>query len=275
MFVAFHGNESIDDYTQSALDQGLAMDLRDDEDNGIQPRLTRKILHWALKHNLKYIGVLDDDAYIRSPEITIDRMRQSFDRGAGSTGPFDNYINWIKFNNAVEDPVYELPAHPWSTCGCQIYSVDALRQFKNQWSTMCLNSTWRVDYQFCLGVCLYGYRTYEFWSPGYDHKMSQGVGANYDESWFIRRLKGMAQEHQAAWDMFKEIPKGNLVDEFLIEQFVREFIRLNNLVLKSKVDTKNWSIQPIWHSYTVKYPVRVANEIMPVIYDKLGLELPH
>ena len=154
------------------------------------PRINAQLFRDILLTDYTYVGVMDDDTYIDDEAMFATFAIRAFNlfspwpfvevMPVGFVGPKRAYVD----NQNIWVPKQK----DWSCAGCQLYRVDALRETASLWY-----STLHEAKRFCdnmLHVCVAyaNYGTMRFYAPGYRHVRSQGVGAVYNQKWYLESL---------------------------------------------------------------------------------------
>ena len=164
------------------------------------PPFLYNVLTTAMERGYEYIGVLDDDACFTRPAEAIADVITAFMTypTLAQTGPMGNLRKSWRYEGApafVED----LKGSPWTTLGCQIYRVSALRSLGDiSWLN---NLYFRADSLIALSLKMHGWRIVEQ-DLAFAHEMSTGLsGLVQDEAHHQRMLELGAKD----WNVYRTV----------------------------------------------------------------------
>lgn len=180
VFVSTTGTAPIDKTTQTFISAGAVhIPCQVGNPDHRLPLVLRKVFLVLLKDpTLTHIGVVDDDALFRHPDVTSLRIKEVVQKNnPGACGPIHGVRWWRKFGQGknVPESFWENNGYAslWGTtmhsAGCQIYLADALRITAPWWKSLFKSLIWRSDYPLFMMIHSRGYPIGEFYCKGYDH----------------------------------------------------------------------------------------------------------
>jgi len=210
VFVSTTGTAPVDETTRKFIAAGAVhIPCHVGNPNHRLPLVLRKIFLILLRNpTVTHIGVVDDDALFKYPEIASNRINEVVQkRNPGAFGPIFGMRWWWVFRAGkilppdwVEAGCYaSLYGTTMFTAGCQIYSREALQATRKGWGPLFMKLIWRSDYAMFMMVRSQGYNVGEFQCNGYDHTASQAAESMKTKSleWLKKRavmLKVDAEE---------------------------------------------------------------------------------
>ena len=224
------------------------------------PYKIAKVFEIAKREKCTHVILLDDDTYLPSVQDLISNCEVAFnEHNAGACGPITKYRMFSKFAN-VQSAAYmhELTASPFTTYGCQCYSLDALDETKHLWRPMLLASEWRSDFPFSMILRDAGFSPREFWLEGYDHTGSTRF-IRTEDAW-IKRMVTFVVDYTAIEKVIRKLDSSYAPIMYKIRQYE---LNLNyKTLMNSKVPIADW---PCLISDDV---TRVFNYYIPIAKEK-------
>ena len=243
--IAVHGKAEDDEATRTFGSHFPERVLRHGSEFSMS-EIFRDIFYRVLDSNFRFMAFLDDDARIAKPSLCYERMKATFELPrVGQTGPHDAYSSFIHHNNE-RDPFWHYTKPLRTTIGCQMYSRDAIADTEEFWSPYHKKKLVAIDdISNTLFMELKGWKSVEFYLPGYSHKVSLLAENVLDEAWYARILRA---HYADCLSLLKILQKAEVTEDFYAERKVAILKLLYNMKFRARflkkrgVDFSEWAV---------------------------------